>query len=232
MTEKQAKLVRIVAIVGMGLTATMNLAGGIGTVCAAFFTKDYPPLWDILRPVNYQWLYQTFMVVTIIIGLAGAWATFRLFRGGKNVYRNALVILLVGTVVAGAQMAASLSILGKAVPANVKFYINLVALIFFLVLRLPRFREHIDFSTPGDKTDLTAAGGFTAIIAGSVLLTVIYWVGPSHIYEGQNWVDVLGTPLNIGGALLLLGGLVALIKAAVEIYYRPAQTVVTTEIEA
>ncbi len=231
MTEKQAKIVRIVVIVAMGLTATMNLVGGIGTTCAAFFTREYPQFYPIIIQ-NYQWLYQTFVVVTILIGLAGAWATFRLFRGGKNVYRNALVILLVGTVVGGIHLAVSLSILGKAVPTNVKFYINLAALIFFLVLRLPRFREHIDFSTPGDKTDLTAAGGFTAIIAGLVLLTVIYWAGPSHTYEGQNWVEVLGTPLNIGGAILLLGGLGALIKAAMEIYYRPAQTAVTSEIEA
>ena len=66
--DKTGNTLRTIAIVGMGLTATMNIVGGIGTVCAAFLTKDFPPMWSLLE---YQWLYQVLMIVTILLGLGG-----------------------------------------------------------------------------------------------------------------------------------------------------------------
>ena len=73
----------------------MNLPGGIGTVCAAFLTAKYPPMWPLL---DYQWLYQTLMIVTIVIGLLCIWSTIALARGGKRNYRNALILLVIGTI--------------------------------------------------------------------------------------------------------------------------------------
>lgn len=220
MSDKQARILRIAAIVLMGLTAAMNLVGGIGTVCAAFLTRDFPPLWDLL---DYQWLYQPLMIVTILIGIVGAWVTFVLFRGKERAYRNALIILGVGTVVGAVHFGASLAIRGTATPANVKFFINLGALVFFLGFRLPGVRERVDFSQPGDKTDMTAAGGFTAIIVGITLLTIMFWAGPSHAYEGMNWIARLQTPLNIIGVILTVGGIVALAKAVTKIWRLPEQ---------
>jgi len=81
MNDKTGKTLRIIAIIFMGLAAAMNLLGGIGTVCAAFLTKQFPPMWALL---DYQWLYQVLMIVTIIIGIAGVWGTIILTKGKEN----------------------------------------------------------------------------------------------------------------------------------------------------
>jgi len=95
MNDKSGRTLRIIAIVFMGLTAAMNILGGIGTVCAAFLTKQFPPMWALL---DYQWLYQSLMIATIIVGIAGVWATIVLIRGRATAYRNALIVLVIGTI--------------------------------------------------------------------------------------------------------------------------------------
>ncbi len=191
----------------MGSTAAMNILGGIGTVCAAFLTKDYPPMWALL---DYQWLYQSLMILTIIVGLVGAWATIRVVRGGVNVYRDALILLAVGTVLAAVQMFASLMLRGKAVPANMKLYINLLTLIYFLALRLPGLRGKVDFGSPDDTATRGMSSGLAAIVAGAVTVTTSIWVGSSHLYAGNNWVNVLRTPLLLSGAAFIGLGLLIL----------------------
>jgi hypothetical protein len=204
MNEKTGKTLRTVAIVFMGLTAAMNILGGIGTVCAAFLTRDFPPMWAFY---DYQLLYQVLMIVTIIIGLICVWATLGLVRGGKRAYLNALAILIVGTIVAGIQMYASLQIRGKAVPANMKFYTNVITLVLFLILRLPGIRENVDFTSSGDSTTQATSGGLTAIVVGLILLTTTIWTSSSHTFEGNNWADILKIPLTAGGAIFTLGGI-------------------------
>lgn len=227
MSDNQGKILRIVAIVLLALTAAMNLVGGIGTVCAAFFTRDYPPMWKIL---DYQWLYQSIMIVTIVLGLAGAWATFRLFRGGVHVYRNALIVLGIGSLVGGIHMFASLALLGKAVPANVKFYINLVTFVTFLALGTPAIRGKVQFDRPGDKTDMTAAGGMAAIVVAIVLLTVKSWAGSSHMFEGVNWIDVLWAPIQYAGIFLLVSGSGTLAKAVSTLFAAPENRILQGEL--
>lgn len=202
------KVLRIIAIVFMGLTAAMNLLGGIGTVCAAFLTKNFPPMWALLE---YQWLYQIVMIVTILIGLANVWLMIRLIKGAPKAYRNALILLAAGTVVAGVQMFASLALRGKAVPANMKLYMNLITLVLYLLLGLPGLREKVDFSGAGDPGSQASASGLAAILAGVAVLSVSFWVGESHVYQGTNWTHVLKGPLMGGGlALLTMGGLLLL----------------------
>ncbi len=219
MNDKRGKALRTVAIIFMGLTAAMNLLGGIGTVCAAFLTKRFPPMWKFL---DYLLLYRTLMIVTIVIGVFCVWATRGLVRGRKDAYRNALVLLIIGTVVAFIQYYSSLRIGGKtwnlllaAAPSNFKFYTNAVTLLLFLVTKLPGIRDQVDFSKPGG-TDRATAGGLAAIVAGIVVLTTEYWVGSSHVFQGTNWVHVLEGPLLIGGTLLTLGGLGLLVWVAAD----------------
>src|SRR5690606_30002184 len=140
MTVKSARILWIVAVVAMGMTAAMNLFGGIGTVCAAFLTENFPPMLVLMA---YQWLYQRLMLITIGVGIAGASVTFALFRGGPNVYRNALIVLVVGTVLGELHTRASLELRRKMVPADVELYINLFTLILFVILGLPSVRNRI-----------------------------------------------------------------------------------------
>jgi hypothetical protein len=211
MENKTGKNLRIVGIVLFALTTAMNILGGTGTVCAAFLTKKYPMV-DILRPVDYRWLYQTFMIVTILIGLVGIWATIALIRGKKRAFQNALILLVVGTLVSGIHFYASMSIRGSATPANMKFFANVITLIVFIVFGSPGMRERVNFGPPEDSQTQMTSGGLATIVAGILILSVRTIVGDSHIYEGNNWVDVIKLPLLISGSTLSLSGFLMLTK--------------------
>jgi len=216
--DKTGKVLKISAILLMGITAAMNLLGGAGTSCVAFssnigYRMAFKELMDI------RWLYQGLVVITVIIGLFGIWATIQLIRGGSGVYRNALIVLLVGTVLGGIHYFTSLALRGKAAPANVKFYLNLVTLLVFLAMNLPGIRGKIDFSSRGNgKAEKTASAGMAAIVIGIIILTVFDWAAPSHSLNVENWVYVFYTPLIISGTAFLTGGLGTLVWSVVSIF--------------
>jgi hypothetical protein len=206
------KILRVIAIIFMAMTAAMNILGGAGTSCAAFFTKNYPPYWVLIKPIDYRWLYQSFVITTIALGIAGIFVTVGLVRGGKHAYRNTLIVLAIGTVLNAIHYYSSMTIIGKAAPANVVFYINFLALIIFLALAIPGLREKVDFSKSGNDTDKNAGAGLAAMVSGVVILSTPMWVGTSHIYLGSNWVDVLTWPIYIFGTILTFGGIGLLSK--------------------
>ena len=218
MKSTSSKGLRVGAIVLMALTTAMNFLGGVGTTCAAFLTKSYPPYWGLIKPVDYRWLYQSLVVTTIAIGIAGLVVTISLVRGKERVYRNSIIVLVIGTLLGGIQYFASLAIIGKAVPANVKFYVNAFTLLAFLLLMLPGLRETVDFSGGGAGNDRDMGAGLAAIVAGSIVMTVPMWAEASHTYRGDNWVFVLGWQIAAGGTLLILAGLALLAKAAWKSY--------------
>jgi hypothetical protein len=207
MKNVSGKVLRVIAIIFMAMTAAMNILGGAGTSCAAFFTKNYPPYWVLIKPIDYRWLYQSFVITTLAIGIAGIAVTVGLVRGGKHAYRNALIVLLIGTVLNAIHYITSLTVIGKAAPANVVFYINVFTLIIFLILAIPALRAEVDFSKSGKKTDKMTGGGLAAMVAGVVILSTPMWVGASHVYLGSSWVDVLVMPIYVSGTILTLGGL-------------------------
>jgi hypothetical protein len=209
MNDRQGTTLRMTAIILMGATAAMNIVGGIGTVCAAFLTKEFPMLWSLY---DYRWLYQIVMIVTIIIGVAGVWLTITLSRGRKNTFRNSLILLVLGTIVAGTQVYASMSLRGKAVPANFKLYANAITLIVFLFLLIPKYRAQAGFDQEGSASSSNMAKGLAAIVGGIIVFTTQIWVGTSHTFDGHNWVEVLATPLTISGALLILLGIGSFLK--------------------
>ncbi len=210
MNSKLGKALKIIAIIFMAMTAAMNLLGGVGTVCAAFLTKQYPPMWPIL---DYQWLYQFLMITTILTGIAGIWATIKLIRGGSFVYRNALIVLVIGSLLSATQYIASMIIRGAATPANVKFFTNIITLIIFLLLNLPGLRQKVDFSSSSKSKG--TGGGLAAFVAGIMVLSAFSWVSPSHTYQGDNWVLVLELPLMLSGFFLMFGGLAALVRSLI-----------------
>jgi uncharacterized membrane-anchored protein len=132
MNDRIGKILRTVGIVFFGIATAMNLLGGIGTYCAAFFTKQYPSF-EALIEQNLQWLYQALVITTTLLGIAGIWVTIQLARGIKNAFCNALIVLVIGTILAGIQYYYSLQLFGKDAPANVKFFANSGALVLFLI---------------------------------------------------------------------------------------------------
>jgi len=209
--DKTGRILKIVAILFMGMTTAMNVIGGAGTSCVAFsdnigYRMAFKELMDV------RWIYQVLVVTTVLVGIAGIWSTVKLIRGGSKVYKTAVIILAIGTVLGAIHYFTSLGLRGKAAPANVKFYINIITLLIFLALNLPGIRNKIDFSTGGSsKASKSAAAGMAAMVIGIITLTVFDWAAPSHTLNGENWVYVFYTPLMVFGTAFLVGGLGTLI---------------------
>lgn len=142
MNDRTEKILRTIGILFFGLATVMNLHGGIGTSCAAFLTENYPSF-SALIIQGRQWLYQGLVVGTVVIALVGISVLIELIRGGKKSFRHALIVLMIGTILAGIQYFSSLQLFGKAAPANVKFYINLITLIIFLIYLIPGIRDRV-----------------------------------------------------------------------------------------
>jgi hypothetical protein len=193
------------------MTAAMNLLGGAGTYCAAFSNEvGYRMAFKAI--MDYRWIYQIVMVTTILTGLAGVYALVKLIRGAAKVYRLTMVILIIGTILGGTQFFTSLALRGKAIPANMKFYANLITLVYFVILGLPGIKDKVDLSRLPDKSEMNSDGGLVAFLAGITTLTIFFWAGPSHTFFGENWVYVFETPLIIAGTVLVLGGFLSVFR--------------------
>lgn len=214
--NKTGKILRIVAIILFGMAVAMNLLGGIGTSCAAFSDNvGYRMAFKEL--MDYRWLYQILVVTTTLLGLAGIWGLVKLVRGGPKVYRDVLIILAIGCILGGVHYFASMALRGKAAPANVKFYINIFALVVFLLLKAPGIRELVNFTSPGGKNETNSAAGLAAVIAGALTLTVFHWAGPSHTFYQENWTYVFYVPLVTVGTALILWGLARIGRVIMDI---------------
>ncbi|MBN1889107.1 MAG: hypothetical protein JW850_14035 [Thermoflexales bacterium] len=204
------KVVRIIAIVLVALTAIVNVVGGAGTYCAAFTPEKYDSM-KALIPL--QWLYQVLVFAVVGVGLAGAWSTFSLARAHKNSYRTALIILIVGIALAIVQMAASRSLRGKSMPTDLRLYVGGLTLIVFLLLRLPGVWQAAGMVNPADSGGgWQTPSGIASIVMGLAVLTVPLWVGNSHAFDGANWVYAWDRQLLLTGAALSLGGVASLIN--------------------
>jgi hypothetical protein len=210
------KVLRVLAIVGMALTSAFTLLGGVGTACLAWNADKYGKAFAAFVP--QMPVFQIFVYLSVLVGMAGVVAAYALLRGDKWAYWGSVVILVVGVVIAAIQMYDS-SILRKVsffdtAPTSMRFFITLLTLVLFLILRLPRFRKLVDFSAPWKgQGSRPAAGGLAAVTVGVVILTTPVWAGASHMLDGYNLVNVLQVPLMVMGTLLLLLGIGLLVKA-------------------
>ena len=211
------KVLRISAIIMMGMTAAMNIFGGAGTYCAAF-SNDIGYRMAFIALKDYRWLYQIVMVTTVLTGIAGVMALIKLIRGKPGVYRFTMIVLGIGTVLGGTQFFASLILRGAATPANVKFFINLATLLLFLSFLLPGIKDKVDFSQPMEKAEKDSTAGIVSILVGITALTIFAWAGPSHTYFGENWVYVLEIPLLVVGTTLIVGGFITVLRAMLNIF--------------
>jgi hypothetical protein len=196
------KIIRICAIVLMGLTVAFTLLGGIGSTCAAFLTENFAAMSPLLP---YKWLYQLLVIVSVAIGLWGIRALAGLVKGKVWAYRETMLVLVLGGLTALIQIIASRSLRGASMPTDVRFYTTLLTLFLFLILRIPGIWEKVNFyHQKGNTTDM--AGGLAAISLGMMILTVHLWAGPSHTFNGFNYSDVWSFPLTgVGWALTIFG---------------------------
>ena len=219
---KTGKVLRILAIVALAGTAFMTLASGVGTTCLAFHADQYGRSFAAYVP--YMSLYQIFVYIAVLLGIAGCIITYALAARDGWAYWGAVIFLALGLVEGGVHMYNSINITDKALPMpiSMRVMITFISLVLFLVLRLPGIWKWVGFAEASPKGGSKAATGGVAAITGGVLaLTTPLWAGASHMLGGYNLVNVLLVPLMVGGGLLVAVGISLLAMAALHI--SPAQ---------
>ncbi len=201
---KLGKVLRIAGIILLGLTAMFSLLGGIGTTCIAFAGAKFAAESESMaKLLPYAWLYQALVVFTIPAALYATYATARVVRNRPGAYRQALLAILACLILAAIQMTASRLLRGKSQPNDMRVYISLMALIVFLIFRLPGVWRQTGFGQPGGDANGVAAG-LALFLAGVLVLTVPQWAGPTHTFNsGINYADVWHTQLTGLGVLLV-----------------------------
>ena len=109
-------------------------------------------------------------------------------------------------------MLVSRALRGKSMPVDGVVYTTVLTLIVFLLFRIPKIWQGVDY-TGGDPNDQTGpmAAAITLLVTGILTLTVQYWAGPTHTWDGTNWAaaflvtsTMLGLGQLLGGAALLV----------------------------
>jgi Kef-type K+ transport system membrane component KefB len=204
------KTLRFIGILLMGITALFTIAGGLGTTCVALNPTGFGESMALLAP--FQWLYIVFVVATTAIGVMAARAVFLLAKSRPNSYRYAITALVLGVVVGVIHIVVSRSLRGKSMPVDGVVYTTVLTLIVLLLFPIPRIWQGVDY-TSGNSDDKTGklAAAITLLVTGILSLTVQFWAGPSHTWDGTNWAaafhltsTLLGIGLCLGGAGLLI----------------------------
>ena len=196
---------RKIGLILLGATAIFNLLGGFGTTCAAFFTSTF----DSMAVINdYRIFYQLFVIITVALGFALFKVKKSFSTGESNSLKKILIILLLGTLVGGVHMFMSQVLRGQASPANIKFYINLITLIYFLFLSLPKFREVLAFPPENQKEEVKKREGISQMTIAIIILTVYHWTGTTHIVPEGNWIDALKIPILVSGVAFFIIGFI------------------------
>ena len=203
------KTLRFIGILLMGITALFTIAGGLGTTCVALNPTGFG---ESMAPVApFQWLYIIFVVVTTAIGVMAARAVFLLAKGRPNSYRYSITALVLGITVGVIHMLVSRALRGKSMPVDGVVYTTVLTLIVLLLFRIPKIWQGVDYTSGGsdDKTGPTAAAT-TLLVTGILTLTVQYWAGPTHTWEGTNWAAAFEVTRILLGLGQLLGGIALL----------------------
>jgi hypothetical protein len=214
-----AKVLRVIGIVLMGITAVFTLMGGIGTSCVAFNPSGFGGGFSGIAP--YRWLYVVFVVVTAAFGVMGIRAVVLLIRNRPNCYRYSLIALIGGSVVGIIHMLVSRALRGSSMPVDMVTYFNLLTLVVFLIYRIPGLWEYIGYGRPHPSSTAGMASGLAGITMGMVCLTIQYWMGSTHTITGVNYADIWHLPFQVAGWLLLAGGFSMILWSA-EVFTRKA----------
>jgi len=217
MKSRTGMVLRIVAIVLMGMATVFTLLGGVGTACVAWNAPMYGPGFAAFVP--FMPVYQNFVYVGVFTALIGAIVVYALVKGDRWAYWGAVGTLIIGLAASALQMFYTSTLKGvsffQTPPTNMRFYITMLTLVFFLILLIPGIKERATMSGPWkSKGSGAMTGGVTAIVTGIIAMTTPFWAAESHTIDGNNLVYVFETPLMVFGLVVLLTG-VALLAWAI-----------------
>jgi hypothetical protein len=200
-----AKLLRIVGIVLMSLTAAFTLMGGAGTSCIALNPTGFGGKFSGIAP--FQWLWFLFVLIGLAAGVMGIRAVVLLIKGRKNSYRYALIALMIGTAINLIHLFASRALRGGSMPVDGVLYTNILTLVIFLLFRLPGVWQSVNYEKPaGEKPSGQNAASIALIATGLLTLSIQFIMAPTHTINGFNYADVWHLTLRIIGATLILVG--------------------------
>jgi len=204
------KTLRFIGILLMGITALFTLAGGLGTTCVALNPTGFGESMTKLAP--FQWLYVLFVIVTTLIGVMAARAVFLLAKSKPAAYRSAITALVLGIAVGAIHMLVSRALRGTSMPVDAVVYTTVLTLIVFLLFRIPKVWQGVDYTSGGadDQTGKLSAA-ITLLVTGLLTLTVQYWAGPTHTWDGTNWAAAFSITTWMLGLGQLAGGVALLV---------------------
>ncbi len=182
------KLLRIVGIVLMGLTAAFTLMGGAGTTCVALNPTGFGGKFSGIEP--FQWLYILFVLVTVATGVMGVRAVVVLSQGRKNSYRYALIALIAGTIVGLVHIFTSRALRGGSMPVDMVVYTTVLTLVIFLLFRIPGVWQGVNFEKPAAEGASGRGAAAAAMMAsGALTLLIQFLMAPTHTISGVNYAD-------------------------------------------
>lgn len=197
------KFLRFIGILFMGITAAVTLIGGVGTTCVALNPTAYESMKAI---ADYQWLYILYVLVGVALGVLGIRSTIQLARKKAGAEKTSLYILFAGVLIGLIHMWTSRALRGSSMPVDGVVYITVLTLIIFLIYRNPQIREMGLFEEDAAGSS-DAAGGLTAFVIGTLVLTVQVWAGPTHFISGINYADAFHNAMLIVGISIMLYGI-------------------------
>ena len=103
-------------------------------------------------------------------------------------------------------MMVSRNLRGSSMPVDGVVYTTVLTLIVFLLFRIPKIWQGVDYTAggPDDKSG-PAAAAITLLVTGILTLTVQYWAGPTHTWDGTNWAAVFSVTTIMLGLGQILG---------------------------
>ncbi|MBA4384417.1 MAG: hypothetical protein C0410_06750 [Anaerolinea sp.] len=205
-----AKLLRIIGIVFMSLTAAFTLMGGAGTSCVALNPTGFGGKFAGIA--SFQWLWILFVLIGVAAGILGVRALVLLIKASNKAYRSAIIALLIGTIINAIHMVASRSLRGASMPVDGVLYTNVITLIVFLLFRIPGIWKCVNFENPTENEQVgRKAAAFSLMIVGLLTLTIQFMMAPTHTIDGINYSNVWHLVLSIIGVGSILAGVLTAI---------------------
>lgn len=204
-----ARTLRVLGIVLMSLTAAFTLLGGAGTTCVALNPTGWDGKFTAIAP--FQWLWILFVLVGVAAGLFGVRVVIQLVRGRKNAYRDALIVLILGTVLNAVHVIASRALRGASMPVDAVLYTNLLTLIVFLLFRIPGLWQGVHYENPaGSEESGDYAAAISLAVVGLLALSIQHLMASTHTIDGVNYAGVWHAWLVPLGISLLVSALAIL----------------------
>jgi hypothetical protein len=197
------RTLRFTGIILLAITSVFTLLSGVGTTCVALDPTTGDNKFIALAP--FQWLYIFYVLTGVALGILGIRATIMLIKGRVNGERSTLIMLILSLITGGAHMITSRLLRGSSMPTDGVVYFTVLTLIVFLIFQIPKIRE-MGLYQEDTPNNARAIGGLSAIIMGSLFLSVQMWAVPDHLINGINYADAFhGAIYTIGGILVIIG---------------------------